>query len=199
MAQPTGRFRDKRYVNPVLSVDLMDRIYQTSEWTDTGFLAHDVDKTLPLDIEFHGVFTFDGRTGFGMFKGKVTRVDEESFYRGVSMTWINESGRKLIETMVAVRTSLPPNQAPVMRVTLTYPTVNWSLSGMLVGECPHVYEDGSLIRGMIRGEHSNGAGMFQARVVKFNNDKQILALAFTQLSDQLFDMLEGAIKKFVQG
>jgi hypothetical protein len=195
--QTTGRFRDKRYVNPVLSVDLMDRLYESPQWSGTGFMAHDAEDTMPQDVEFHGIFNFDGRTGFGMFRGKVTRID--GTYKGVSMTWVNESGRKLLDTMIAVRATLPPNQGPIMRVAIAYPTVNWSLSGMLIGEVHNPYEEGAHIRGMIRGEHSISAGMFKARVVKVLPDRKEMGFAFTELSDQLFDMLEGAIKRFVQG
>ncbi|WP_198148379.1 PilZ domain-containing protein, partial [Elstera litoralis] len=101
------------------------------------------------------------------------------------------------EYMHSLRPEDNPDKGDPMKVTMNYPTINWSLSGMLLGEYdpPDDVKPDMQLRGIIRTEKSQESGIFTAKVVRANPVRRTLALAFTSLSSELFDMLEAGIKK----
>ncbi len=195
--QASGAHRDKRYTIPTLSVDLFATVYETLRWSFSHMIMKEYQGPLEVGAVFHGAFTFPNRTTVGLFEGKVARADAGKQLLGVEFTWISKEGFALLEYMHTLRPEDNPDKGDPMRVTINYPTINWSLSGMLLGEYdpPDDVKPDMQIRGIIRTEKSQENGIFTAKVVRANGVRRTLALAFTSLSSELFDMLEAAIKK----
>ena len=94
---------------------------------------------------------------------------------------------------------MPQIEVPKMRITLTYPTINWSLSGALLGSYWGGLADGEPFNGMIRVEKAQDSGVFSGASIRFNEDRKTLAMKFTSLSSETFELLEAAMKKNPSG
>jgi hypothetical protein len=86
-----------------------------------------------------------------------------------------------------------------MRVTFTYPTINWSLSGGLIGQYWGGLPEGEPFNGLIRVEKAQESGVFSAILIKHNEERHTLAIKFTSLSSETFELLETAMKKNPSG
>lgn len=193
--QNSGAHRDKRYYIPVLSVDLFGKIYETTRWSFSHFILNDFEEPMEVGSVFHGCLTFLNRQSFGLFEAKVAKVDSARKMVGCEFSWIAREGFALLEYMNSLRPEDQPDRGEPVRISIAYPTVNWSLSGMLLGGFLGNMKPNETVRGMIRSEKTHEAGVFTANSVRTNLEKKTLALKFTSLSPELFDMLEAAIKK----
>jgi hypothetical protein len=198
-ASRAGR-KDKRYTIPVLSVDLFEKINETRLWSLSQLIIPKYDGRMALGATFTGAFTFEGSTAFGLFEAKVLKLDTSKQLLGAEFTWISKPGLELLEKLSANRTpETPPIEIPLMRVTFTYPTVNWSLSGALIGQYSGGLSELTPFNGLIRVEKASEAGFFSGHTIKFSEERQTLAIKFTQLSSETFELLETAMKKNPSG
>jgi len=188
-------YRDKRYTIPALSVDLYETVYPTELWTMSQFIISKYEGGLRPGESFSGAFTFEGNTSFGLFTGTIKRYDVARKMLGVEFTWLSRDGVKLLEYMNVFRNPEKGTQTKTLRVTMTHASVNWSFSGMLVGQWYREIPSGERIRGVIRIEKAPESGLFEASVVRPLLDKQQLAVRFEILPDATFALLEAAIKK----
>jgi hypothetical protein len=188
-------FRDKRYTIPVLSVDLFDKVYPTNLWSSGQFIIRDYAGGLEPGTTFSGAFTFEGHSSFGLFQAVVAKHDAERMMLGAKFEWISKPGTDLMVAQNSVEPGQSPIQRMSMRVTITQPTVNWSLSGMLLDQYYGDVESGTTIRGMIRVGKAQESGIFNASVVRNHRERKTLALKFAALPGMTFELLENAMKK----
>jgi hypothetical protein len=195
--QASSAHRDKRYTIPALSVDLFATVFEALRWSFSHMILKEYQGPLTVGATLHGAFTFPNRTTVGLFEASVARADTGKQLLGVEFTWISKEGFALLEYMHSLRPEDNPDKGDPMRVTMNYPTINWSLSGMLLGEydLPNSVKSENQVRGIIRTEKSQESGIFTAKIVRASAARRSLALTFTSLSSELFDMLETAIKK----
>lgn len=188
-------FRDKRYTIPVLSVDLFEKIYPSTLWSPSQLILRDYTHGLDVGIRFSGTFNFEGHSSFGMFQAVVAKRDVDRMMLGVKFEWISPGGIELMTAMNSVQPGQSPIQTSAMRVSITQPTVNWSLTGLLLDQYYGELEAGIQIRGMIRIDKAQESGIFNASVVRNNRERKTLALKFAALPGQTFELLENAMKK----
>src|SRR5271170_4992780 len=131
---PTGKssFRDKRYTMPSLLVDLLSGVYETRLWSSSQLILRDFTGDLAAGEDFTGTFTFDDEPACGLFQARAVRVDPVRRLAGAEFRWLSPSARDLITDAQAARRPDAPDQGPVMKMSITQPTINWSLSGMLL-------------------------------------------------------------------
>jgi hypothetical protein len=159
------------------------------------------EGNMPQGSTFTGAFTFDGYTpAFGLFEAKATRIDTAKQMIGAEFTWISKPGFELLEKLNATRKpDTPQIELPKMRVTFTYPTINWSLSGGLIGQYWGGLPEGEPFNGLIRVEKAQESGVFSGIMIKYNEERHTLAIKFTSLSSETFELLETAMKKNPSG
>jgi hypothetical protein len=193
--------RDKRYTIPILSVDLFEKVHETRLWSFSQVILPKYEGRMPQGSTFTGAFTFEGFTpAFGLFEAKALKVDPAKQMIGAEFTWISKPGFELLERVSATRKpDMPAIEVPKMRVTFTYPTINWSLSGCLVGQYWGGLEEGVPFNGLIRIEKAQESGVFTGVLIKYNQERLTLAVKFTSLSAETFELLETAMKKNPSG
>ncbi len=194
-------YRDKRYTIPVLSVDLFEKVNETRLWSFSQMILPNYDGGMPQGATFTGAFTFEAWTpAFGLFEAKALKIDTSKKMVGAEFSWVSKQGLELLEKVNATRKpDMPAIEIPKMRVTFTYPTINWSLSGALVGNYWGGLPEGEPFNGLIRVEKAQEAGVFSAILIKHNVERHTLAIKFTSLSSETFELLETAMKKNPSG
>lgn len=194
-------FRDKRYTIPLLSVDLFEKVLETRLWSFSQTIIPKYEGKMPQGSSFTGAFTFEGYTpAFGLFEAKAVRVDTAKQMVGAEFTWISKQGFELLEKLNATRKpDMPAIEVPKLRITLTYPTINWSLSGCLVHQYWGGLNDGEQFNGLIRIEKAQESGVFTGTVIRYNEERHTLAVKFTSLSSETFELLETSMKKNPSG
>jgi hypothetical protein len=185
----------------VLSVDLFEKVQETRLWSFSQMIIPQYEGKMPQGSTFTGAFTFDGYTpAFGLFEAKAVRIDTAKQMIGAEFTWISKQGFELLEKLNATRKpDMPAIEMPKMRVTFTYPTINWSLSGGLIGQYWGGLPEGEPFNGLIRVEKAQESGVFSAILIKHNEERHTLAIKFTSLSSETFELLETAMKKNPSG
>ena len=194
-------FRDKRYTIPILSVDLFEKVLETRLWSFSQLIIPKYDGRMPQGTTFTGAFTFEGYTPqFGLFEAKAVKVDTGKQLIGAEFTWISKPGFELLEKLNATRKpDMPAIEVPKMMITMTYPSLNWSLSGGLLGSYWGGLPEGEPFNGLIRIEKAQESGVFTAILIKHNEERHTLAIKFTSLSSETFELLETAMKKNPSG
>ena len=194
---PTGKssFRDKRYTMPCLLVDLLSGICETRLWSNAQLILRDFAGDLAVGEEFTGTFTFDDNPACGLFQARAVRLDPARRLAGAEFRWLSPAARDLIADAQAARKPDAPDQGPIMKVSITQQTINWSLTGMLLGRYQGELAEGQSLRGMIRLEKTQEPGPFAASVIRVNAERHTLALKFQDLPNGTFALLEAAIKK----
>jgi hypothetical protein len=197
--QTTGgkaTFRDKRYVVPLLLVDLLSSVSETRLWSASQLILRDFVGDVAQNEDFTGSFTFDDdKTTLGLFQARAVKRDPARGLVGAEFRWLSERARALIADKLARRNPDAPDQGPVMKVSVALPTANWSLSGMLLERYHGNLAAGEAFGGMIRLEKTQEPGPFNAVVIRVNAEQHTLALKFSDLSSSTFALLEAAIKK----
>jgi hypothetical protein len=193
-------FRDKRYTIPILSVDLFEKVHETRLWSFSQMIVPKYEGRMPQGSTFTGAFTFEGQTQFGLFEAKAVKIDSAKQLLGAEFTWISKPGFELLEKLSKNRKpDTPPIEIPKMRVTFAYPTINWSLSGALLKNYWGGLADGEPFNGLIRIEKAPESGVFSGTTIRFNQERQTLAIKFTSLSSETFELLETSMKKNPSG
>jgi len=193
--------RDKRYTIPVLSLDLFEKVHETRLWSLSQMIVPKYEGRMAQGAKFTGAFTFEEHVPtFGLFEAKALKIDTGKQMLGAEFTWVSKPGLTLLEKLMAERKpDTPAIEIPKMRITFTYPTINWSLSGALIGEYWGGLKDGEPFNGMIRVEKAQESGVFSGTTIKHNEDRHTLAIKFTSLSAETFELLETAMKKNPSG
>jgi len=192
MAAPSP-VRDKRYRIPVLSVDLFQEPYETPLWSAGQFILKDFRGGFKAEQKFNGAFRFKGLDLFGLFTAKASRVDQMRQMLGAEFEWLSEDGKELMKLSAAMpRTEEGP---PLMIISMTHHTVNWSLSGCLLENFYWDAKPKSIVRGLIRIERLKESAAFSASVIRVNHEYHTLALRFEPLPPATFSLLEAAMKK----
>src|SRR5258707_265539 len=160
--------RDKRYTIPVLSVDLFEKVHETQLWSFSQMIIPKYECLMPQGSTFTGAFTFEGYTpAFGLFEAKALRIDPIKQMIGAEFTWISKPGFELLEKLNATRKpDMPAIEMPKMRVTFTYPSINWSLSGAMIGQYWGGLAQGEPVNGLIRIEKAQASGRASATLIK---------------------------------
>lgn len=194
---PSGKssFRDKRYTIPCLLVDLLSRVHETRLWSSTQVILPDFGGNLAIDEDFTGTFTLDDNPACGLFQARAVRVGPARRLAGAEFRWLSPVGRDLIADALAARKQAALDQGPVMKLSITQQTINWSLSGMLLELYQGALAEGQSFRGMIRLEKMQEPGPFGGSVIRVNPEHHTLALKFQDLPIGTFTLLEAAIKK----
>lgn len=182
--------RDKRYASQSLLVDLHDAECIAESWSVTRFtvnkapkgaLASLVDQTLAT-----GVFTIEGTTAHGLFEAAIEELDAERGKLNARFVWISADGLKLLAGSDPTRT---------MKLAFGHTTLNWSFSGLQVGNYRGEAKSGQRVRGMLWTDDPGDPGLFVATVVRPDTSHHTLSLKFVDLPDASFALLERAMKK----
>ncbi len=209
MQKPTlGRgpkFRDKRLTFPSLYIDLRDKIYKTSLWqpgTDGQpgkLILNDFDGRLASGEVFAGVMKISGEKETYVFDGTAIRVDFINKKLAATFEIGTPGGMERLRDIVAKRD--PENKTPLPPIlfSLAYRTVNWSLSGFLVGNYRGQLKKDQSFTGMIRLEKSQKSGFFRAEVRRFVSDCKGMAAEFTKFTPEAFELFEIAMKRSERG
>lgn len=192
MAGPSP-VRDKRYRIPVLSVDLFQEPYETPLWSPTQFILKDFRGGFTADQKFNGAFRFKGQDTFGLFTAKAVRVDQFRHMLGAEFERVSDDGIELMK--VASAMTQTEEGPPLMIVSMTHNTINWSLSGLLLENFYWDAKPKSIVRGLIRVERQKDSATFSASVIRANREYNTLALRFETLPPATFSLLEAAMKK----
>ena len=199
-APAKAAFRDKRYTIPILSVDLFEKVHETRLWSFSQMIVPKYEGRMPQGATFTGAFTFEGHAPYGLFEAKARKVDAGKQMIGAEFTWVSKPGFELLEKLSKDRKPDTPSiEIPKMRVTFTYPTINWSLSGALLNNYWGGIADGEPFNGMIRVEKAQESGVFSGTSIRFNEERHTLAMKFTSLSAETFELLETSMKKNPSG
>lgn len=201
VANVKAAFRDKRYTIPILSVDLFEKVLESRLYSLAQVIIPNYEGQMPQGSTFTGAFTFQHLAPrFGLFEAKAVKIDTAKQLLGAQFTWISPPGLELLEAVLKDRKpDTPQIEFPKIRITFTYPTINWSLSGALLGSYHGGIPDGSQFNGMIRVEKAQDSGVFSGSSIRFNPDRRTLAMKFTSLSAETFELLEAAMKKNTSG
>lgn len=195
--------RDKRYLGPVLRIDLMDAVQETRRWSAERLTV----ELAPLALQhggvlegrtLTGVFTFADHKLHGVFEATLARPDvampdaasnAADGLAALDFTWISERGHRLLRTVAGER------EPPTMKVSFTHGTANWSLSGFLVENYHGALKSGERFRGMIWLDKPQDPGLFGAHAIKVDSLRHTLAVKFDEIPANTFSLLEAAIKK----
>lgn len=191
--------RDKRYLGPVLRIDLMDAVHETRRWSAERLI---VDRA-PLVLQhggvlegrmLTGVFTVADHKLHGVFEAVIAPPgsavpDAADGLVALDFTWISERGQRLLRTVAA------EHEPPALKVNFTHSTANWSLSGFLVENYHGPLQSGARFRGMIWLDKPQDPGLFGAHAIKVDPLRHSLAVKFDEMPANTFSLLEAAIKK----
>lgn len=187
--------RDKRYEWPPLLVDLFDAVVETRAWSPSRIIAKDLGIELKAGDVFSGAFTFDEHDTVGLFEACVVRRDPQRNIFGAEFSWISAPGFELLERVSGALDQASGEEKPPMMLTLTHPTINWSLTGMLLKQYYGALRPGATCRGLIRIEKTQVPGAFKAAVIRADHNARVIAMKFLELPHATFALLEQAIKK----
>jgi hypothetical protein len=193
--------RDKRYYGPALHVDLRDCEFQTPLWSASQLIIKARPGGLPGNLEsdqtVHAVFTFEEERHHGLFEAKVAKLDAAQGQLGLQITWVSDDGKALLAKVAKRIDPKRPETRPIMKVGFTRNTLNWSLSGFLLGDYWGDLKNGTRFHGMIWMDTPRDPGVFAAHAVRNNQDRHTLSVKFDDIPDNTFELLEAVIKKSV--
>lgn len=195
------KFRDKRLTFPSLFIDLRDKIYKTSLWQPGSesqpgkLILSDFDGRLTSGEVFAGVMKISGEKDTYVFDGSAIRVDFINKKLAATFEIGTPGGMERLQAIASKRD--PENKTPLPPIlfSLAYRTVNWSLSGFLVGNYRGQLKTDQSFTGMIRLEKSQKTGFFRAAVRRFVPDCRGMAAQFTKFSPETFELFEIAMKR----
>ena len=198
---PPGGNRDKRYYGPALRVDLLDNEHKTPLWSASQLIIKAKPGGLPGGLEpdqtVTAVFSFEDEREHGLFEATVAKLDAAQGQLGLRFTWVNEGGHALLAKMTKKVDPKRPETRPIMKVTFTRSTINWSLSGFLLGGYWGELKNGERFNGMIWMDKPQDPGVFGGHAVRVNHDRHTVSVKFDEIPDKTFELLEAVIKKSV--
>ncbi len=182
--------RDKRYASHTLLVDLQDAECETKAWSMTGFTITDARRSLLYqfvhDEVLVGAFRFPDEDAHGLFEARIEKLDRDRGLLSAHFMWISEEGRSLLARM--------GERDKVVKITFCHRTLNWSLSGLLLGGYRGELKDGGRAHGRIWTETAKEPGPFAGHVVHVNGDRHTASIEFQNLPGDTFSLLEDAMK-----
>lgn len=190
-----AKVRDKRLTMPNLFIDLRDKVYKTQVWAPGKFIQSDYDGGLGSGDEFTGVLKIGGSPKVFLFDGQAVRVDYINKKMAASFELHSQEGNELLAKYYAVKENNPAADLPPLLFSTAYRTVNWSLSGFLIGGYSGKLKIGQQFSGMIRLDKTNKAGFFRAEVMRHVPAVRGLGAQFLSLTPETFEMFEIAMKK----
>ena len=190
-----AEFRDKRYFGPALRIDLMDRGYETGLWSDSELIVKIPPGARAAGDRLTGVFTFAGEEAHGLFEARVAKLDIPRGLMGAEFDWISQSGVSLLKSIAARRQPGEHNNHPKMTLGFAHMTLNWSLSGFLLGDYHGPLEAGQRFRGMIWMDTPEDPGLFDGHVVRVDRARHTLSAKFDTLPPSTFALLEAVMHK----
>lgn len=190
-----AKVRDKRLTMPNLFIDLRDKVYKTRVWAPGKFILSDYDGGLGTGDDFTGVLKIGGSPKVFLFDGHAARVDFINKKMAASFELHSAEGNELLAKYYAMKENNPTADLPPLLFSVAYRTVNWSLSGFLIGEYGGKLTIGQQFSGMIRLDKTNKAGFFRAEVKRHVPSVRGLGAQFLSLTPETFEMFEIAMKK----
>lgn len=198
---PLGRskVRDKRLTHPTLYIDLRDQICKTTVWAPDKLIVSHFDGRIATGDAFSGVMKMAGDKQLYLFDAKAVRVDEANRKLAASFDLLSPEGRTKLETIYEQRDPEGKKPLPALLFSMAYKTVNWSLSGFLLGEYHGQLKVGQHFSGMVRLEKTDRAALFRAEAKRFVSDCHGLGAQFDRFDADTFELFELAMKKSSEG
>lgn len=190
-----AKVRDKRLTMPNLFIDLRDKVHKTKVWAPGKLIQSDYDGELATGDDFTGVLKIGGSPKVFLFDGHVARVDFINKKMAASFELHSAEANELLAKYYAVKENNPAADLPPLLYSIAYRTMNWSLSGFLIGSYGGKLTIGHQFSGMIRLDKTNKAGFFRAEVKRHVPAVRGLGAQFLSLTPETFEMFEIAMKK----
>jgi hypothetical protein len=195
-AMNRGKIRDKRITHPWLWIDLNERSYSTILWAPNRFIMDVPGDRLGADAEFCAVGRIEDRVEALLIDGAVTMHDRKQNRMAVNFEVANPDGASIMRQIYSESREAPEElPLPSLSFSLAYKSVNWSLTGFMIGNYTGDVQQGQVFTGLIRLPKSQRTGRFRAQAVRYMPETQGLGCRFLELSQSLFDMLEYALKR----
>lgn len=187
--------RDKRYLHPVLWFDLFEGDIEVPIWTKSGFILDGMAHALTIEDRFTGMLSFEtSPKQFGLFEATVSTRDTTLGKVRVDFTWVSGYGQTLLEQM-SVRKDERGRPVNALRFSRGRRSINWSFSGALLEYTAETANPGDRLRAMIRLEKVTEQVYLRIGVIRRLTERKALAIKFSELSPEAFELLEMAIKK----
>jgi len=188
-------YRDKRLSYPSLYIDLRDKIYRTAIWDPGRLIVSDFDGRIATGEEFSGVMKISGNPKTYLFEGRSIKSDFVHKKMAATFEILNPAGRELLQQHYENRDPEGKKPLPTLLFSMAYRTVNWSLSGFLIGNYRGNLKLGSNFSGLVRLEKTDRAAVFRAEAKRMVGDCNGMAAQFGKFGPELFDLFELAMKK----
>jgi hypothetical protein len=190
-----SKVRDKRLNVPNVFVDLRDKVYRTQTWAPGKLILSGYEGEIATGEDFSGVLKIGGNPKVYLFDGHAARVDYINKKMAASFELHSAEARELLAQCYAVKEANPAADLPPLLFSLAYRTVNWSLSGFLIGGYGGKLKSGQQFSGMIRLDKTTKTGFFRAEVKRHVGSVRGLGAQFLSLTPETFEMFEIAMKK----
>lgn len=190
-----AKVRDKRLTMPNLFIDLRDKVYRTKTWAPGKLILSDYEGELATGEDFSGVLKIGGSPKVFLFDGHAARVDYINKKMAASFELHSTEAQELLAKYYSFKENNPSAELPPLLFSLAYRTVNWSLSGFLIGGYSGKLKIGQQFSGMIRLDKTTKAGFFRAEVKRHVGAVRGLGAQFLSLTPETFEMFEIAMKK----
>ncbi len=194
-----SKVRDKRLNVPNLFIDLRDKVYRTKTWAPGKLILSDYEGEIATGEDFSGVLKIGGSPKVFLFDGHAARVDYINKKMAASFELHSAEAHELLAKYYAVKETNPAAELPPLLFSLAYRTVNWSLTGFLIGGYSGKLKIGQQFSGMIRLDKTTKAGFFRAEVMRHVGAVRGLGVKFLSLTPETFEMFEIAMKKSEAG
>lgn len=190
------KVRDKRITHPWLWIDLNEKSYSTLLWAPTRLIMDVTDNRLLQGDEFCAVAKVGDKLDALLIDGMVTMVDQKNAKMAINYEVANPDGAGALQKIYS-DSRQSPDEAPLPQLSysVAYKSLNWSLTGFMVGNYTGEVRQGQVFSGTIRLPKTQKTGRFRAQAVRFQKETQGLGCRFLELSQSLFDMLEYALKR----
>lgn len=194
------KVRDKRIEHPWLWIDLNETRYSTRLWSPSRFIMDVLDKRLVQDQEFCAVARLEGVPDVFLMDSVVTMHDRKNAKMAVNYEMSNPEASKLMRDIYQESKNTTDEEGktrplPNLEFSVAYKSLNWSLTGFMIGNFTGTVQIGQTFNGLVRLPKTQRTGGFRAQAVRFQENGLGLGCRFLEMSQSLFDMLEYALKR----
>jgi hypothetical protein len=188
--------RDKRYEFPELFVDLFELPVRVLSWSIEGLHFALGEYHFEVGQTFSGSLSFEHwDDAHGLFKANVTAVSKSDGTAEAAFTWVDHSTREVFHRVADETNRGIDVPLPKMGLAMSWSTINWSLTGLLLNHDGKRMDGKQRIVGMIRAEKADDPVVFTAGIIRADPVSRRLALRFVSLPNDTFSMLEKVMKK----
>lgn len=187
--------RDKRISEPALFVDMRDRVASTRLWAPDRFIIDEFKAPILEGETITGMMKLRGNHQLFLFEGEVAKINATTKRMAATYRLLDPAGLKVFTETYEARTSSDPKPLPALFISMCYKTINWSLTGMLIGGYGGTLDVGNAVTALVRLPGTTMTAMAVGHCARRVGSERDLGIRFHGCDNDLFALLEEAMRR----